>query len=142
MKTRDLSQEECTELLTACKFGRLGLSLNDVPYVIPISYVYSEGKIYLHSGLSGKKIEIARRNPSVCFEVDLMEKSYWRSVIALGKVQIKESLDAKQQMFGLFTERVMGGHGGMKFDRNELDRMKMCIWEIEIEEISGRGGIW
>lgn len=142
MKSRDLSQEECEDLLSANRYGRLGLSLDDVPYVVPISYVYSDGKIYLHSGLKGKKLEIARKNPQVCFEVDELEKGHWKSVVVLGWVDISDSLDAKQQMFGLFTQKVMGGHGGMKFNREELERMVMCIWNIEIQEMTGRSGVW
>ena len=33
-------------------------------------------------------------------------------------------------------------HGGKKFSREELERMPMMVWEIEIEEMTGREGVW
>ncbi|HOV52495.1 MAG TPA: pyridoxamine 5'-phosphate oxidase family protein, partial [Methanothrix sp.] len=43
MKPRELSTEECTKLLSNCRYGRLALSMSDSPYVIPMSYVFSQG---------------------------------------------------------------------------------------------------
>lgn len=49
MKPRELSEEECKALLLSARYGRLGLSRDDQPYVVPMSFVYHDGKIYLHS---------------------------------------------------------------------------------------------
>ena len=84
MKPRDLSPDECTSLLSAARYGRLGLSKDNRPYVVPMSYVYEDGKIYLHSRGMGKKVEYATKNPSVCFQIDVLEKERWTSVIASG----------------------------------------------------------
>jgi hypothetical protein len=45
-------------------------------------------------------------------------------------------------MFEAFTKKGLGGHGGKQFRREELEKMDMTIWEIEIEEMTGREGIW
>ena len=45
-------------------------------------------------------------------------------------------------MFDAFTNKGQGGHGGKKFSREELEKMPMTIWEIEIEEMTGREGVW
>lgn len=142
MKPRVMSREECRELLSAARFGRLGLSADDVPYVVPISYVYAEEKIYLHSGRHGKKVKMAKVNPRVCFEVDVLEGRSWKSVLALGRASISEELEDKEKVFDAFMRSKMGGHGGQAFSRKDLENMPMCVWEIEIEEISGREGMW
>nr|HPM26427.1 pyridoxamine 5'-phosphate oxidase family protein [Methanothrix sp.] len=49
MKPRDLSKEECSSILSAARYGRLGLAREGRPYVVPMSYVYADGRIYLHS---------------------------------------------------------------------------------------------
>jgi len=134
--------EECKELLSRSRLGRIGLSLQDQPYVVPMSYVYSDGIVYLHSGLRGKKLELAQKNPLVCFEVDTLEKERWKSVIAFGKVRLSDSTDSKQKVFDIFMKGKMGGHGGKAFSREDLERMPMCIWEIVIDEMTGREGIW
>jgi hypothetical protein len=142
MKPRDLSEEECANLLSAARYGRLGLAKDSQPYVVPMSFVYADGRIYLHSRGSGQKVEYVSGNPRVCFQVDLLEKGRWSSVIAFGSARLSDSVEAKQRMFDAFTAKGQGGHGGKKFSREELERMPMTIWEIEIEEMTGREGVW
>jgi nitroimidazol reductase NimA-like FMN-containing flavoprotein (pyridoxamine 5'-phosphate oxidase superfamily) len=142
MKTREMSREECEDLLSKCRFGRLGLSLDDKPYVIPLSYVYSDGVLYLHSGLKGKKLDMAKKNPQACFEVDSLEDNRWKSVVVSGKANLSDSLEAKQKVFDVFIKSKMGGHGGQAFRREDLEKMPMCIWEIEVEDMTGRQGVW
>ncbi|MDD1753439.1 MAG: pyridoxamine 5'-phosphate oxidase family protein [Methanotrichaceae archaeon] len=142
MKARELSQEECAVLLSKSRYGRLGLSMDDVPYVIPISFVYFKDKIYLHSRGKGKKVEFAIKNPNVCFQIDFLDNDCWSSVVAYGNVKLSDSPESKQRMFDAFIQKGMGGHGGKKFQREELEKMDMTIWEIQIREMTGREGIW
>jgi hypothetical protein len=142
MKPRELSRDECITLLSAIKFGRLGLSNRDLPYVIPMSYVYQDGKIFLHSRGNGKKVEYVTRNPKVCFQVDAMEKDRWSSVLIFGTAKLSDDIEAKMKMFEAFTGKEMKGHGGKQFKREDLEKMPMTIWEIRIEEMTGREGIW
>ncbi|MGB7544918.1 MAG: pyridoxamine 5'-phosphate oxidase family protein [Methanothrix sp.] len=142
MKPRDLSKEECLNLLSAARYGRLGLAKDDQPYVVPMSYVFADGRIYLHSRGGGMKMDFASANPRVCFQVDSLDKGHWSSVIAFGPARLSDDIEAKQRMFDAFTARGLGGHGGKKFSREELERMPMTVWEIEIEEMTGREGVW
>jgi nitroimidazol reductase NimA-like FMN-containing flavoprotein (pyridoxamine 5'-phosphate oxidase superfamily) len=142
MKSRELNRVDCAALLSAGKYGRLGLSLNDLPYVIPISYVYFDNKIYLHSRGGGRKIDLVSKNPSVCFQIDQLDEKCWSSVVAYGKARLSSDVEAKRRMFDVFIQKGLGGHGGKKFDRDELENMEMTIWEIEVEEMTGREGIW
>jgi hypothetical protein len=45
-------------------------------------------------------------------------------------------------MFDAFTGKDMQGHGGKQFQREDLEKMEMTIWEIEILELTGREGMW
>jgi nitroimidazol reductase NimA-like FMN-containing flavoprotein (pyridoxamine 5'-phosphate oxidase superfamily) len=142
MKPRTLSQDECASILSSSKFGRLGLSSDDNPYVIPMSFVYCDGKIYLHSRGRGRKIEVVIKNSRVCFEVDQLNVDRWVSVIAFGKARLSSDIETKTRMFDAFIKKGIGGHGDKKFQREELERMEMTIWEIEVVEMAGREGIW
>lgn len=142
MKPRELSIDECMVLLSSARYGRLGLCKDNQPYVIPMSYVYHDGKIYLHSGGKGKKILYVTANPRVCFQIDLLEKGKWSSVNASGRAELSEGIDAKQRMFDAFTNKGLGGHGGKNFQRQDLERMDMTVWEIAIDELTGREGAW
>ncbi len=142
MKPRELSEEECGSLLSSARVGHLGLSLGDSPYVIPISYVFDSGKILLHSRGDGKKLEMAHANPMVCFQVDSMDGGRWRSVVVQGRASLFDDIDAKRRMFDAFTSSGMAGHAGKAFRSEDLDRMEMTVWEIELLEVTGREGIW
>jgi nitroimidazol reductase NimA-like FMN-containing flavoprotein (pyridoxamine 5'-phosphate oxidase superfamily) len=142
MKPRELSREECTNLLARGRYGRLGLSLSEQAYVIPMSYVYSKGKILLHSRGSGKKIEFVTKNPRICFQIDALDGNLWSSVLVYGTARLSDTIEAKQRMFEAFTEKGLSGHGGKNFQAEELEKMPMTIWEISIVELTGREGIW
>ena len=139
---RVLSSDECTSLLSAARYGRLALSKDNQPYVVPMSYVYQDGKLYLHSRGMGKKVEYATNNPRVCFQIDVLEKERWSSVVVSGISRLSDSVEAKQKMFDAFTKKGQGGHAGKKFSREEMEKMPMTIWEIEILEMTGKEGVW
>ncbi|HBV96109.1 MAG: pyridoxamine 5'-phosphate oxidase [Peptococcaceae bacterium BICA1-7] len=142
MKPGTLSREECAALLSAGRYGRLGLSICNLPYVIPISYVYFENSIYFHSSGRGKKVQMVNKNPHICFEVDFLDKGCWSSVVVYGLARLSTQLDAKRRMFDAFTRKGLSGHGGKHFMREDLENMDMTIWEIAIKEMTGRVGIW
>ncbi|MDO9109590.1 MAG: pyridoxamine 5'-phosphate oxidase family protein, partial [Desulfatirhabdiaceae bacterium] len=50
---------------------RLGMSDDNQPYVLPMSFGYKEGAVYFHSATEGRKIEILQKNPRVCIEFDV-----------------------------------------------------------------------
>ena len=39
------------------------------PYVIPVCFVYEDGRIFFHCAMSGKKLDCLRLNGDICFSV-------------------------------------------------------------------------
>lgn len=64
-----LTGEQIEHVLQSQITGRIGCCAGDDMYVVPVTYVYHQGHIYAHSK-EGRKIQIMRRNPKVCFQVD------------------------------------------------------------------------
>src|SRR4051794_24266857 len=82
-----LSLNEIETLLYKQMVGRLGCHDKDVIYIVPISYAYDGKDIYCHT-YEGKKMEIMRSNPNVCFQVDdMMDMGNWKSVLAWGNFE-------------------------------------------------------
>lgn len=74
-------------LLKTNQFGHLGCHAKDEMYVVPITYIYNEGYLYCHSK-PGRKIEIMRKNPEICIQVeDVTDFYHWKSVIAWGRFE-------------------------------------------------------
>jgi hypothetical protein len=86
----EMSRPEIDQFLTCARVGRIGLALQDGPYIVPVGYGYSEGEIYFHTCREGIKIEALRSRPTVCFEVDesISDVSLAKSVIILGKAEL------------------------------------------------------
>ena len=66
--------QELRRILDTAKVLRLGIAVDNVPYIYPMNYGYTleDGKLtlYLHSAVKGNKLELLRQNPDVCFELD------------------------------------------------------------------------
>jgi hypothetical protein len=87
MQIDELNDSECREILSRASVARLGCSLNDQPYVLPLIVAYEADSIYVFSTL-GQKIKWMRSNPKVCVQVDeIRSHSDWVSVIANGEFQ-------------------------------------------------------
>jgi nitroimidazol reductase NimA-like FMN-containing flavoprotein (pyridoxamine 5'-phosphate oxidase superfamily) len=87
MRIDELNETECREILSRSSSARLGCSLDDQPYVIPVGIAYEEDYIYVFSTM-GQKIKWMRSNPKVCVQIDeFKNQSDWVSVIANGEYQ-------------------------------------------------------
>ena len=78
-----LSNTEMDELLSSEVFGHLGCSADGKPYIVPMAYVFRENALYGQT-TEGKKVEMLRKNPLVCFQVETLKDRQWRSVICWG----------------------------------------------------------
>ena len=102
-----LTYEETDDVLRANIWGRIGSNDGDKTYIVPVSYVYDGKYIFAHS-LEGIKIEMMRKNPKVCFEVDEMKSiNNWKSVIVWGEYQELTTERDRYYAMGLFTERMI-----------------------------------
>jgi uncharacterized protein len=87
MVINEMIEQECGAFLKSASLGRLGCSLDNQPYVVPIYFAYEPGCMYVFS-TSGQKIEWMRANPKVCVQVDeIAGQSQWTSVIVNGRYQ-------------------------------------------------------
>jgi len=82
-----MTEEQCHGAFERASFGRLGVSADDQPYLVPVYFAYQTGYVYILS-TEGQKIDSMRRNPKVCLAIDdIAGETEWISVIALGHYQ-------------------------------------------------------
>lgn len=60
---------EIDALLNQGSLCHLGLVEDGTPYVVPVTYGYDGRSIFFHSALAGRKMDILRTNPRICFEI-------------------------------------------------------------------------
>ena len=140
----DLRQIE--EILSKAKFLRLALSDEDIPYIVPMAFGYKRNAIYLHSSQKGKKINIFKTNPRVCFEADVETEVMtsddpckynvrYRSVIGYGQAKFLENYNEKVEGLAVLSEHY-GKEGPFEFEEWKVNRL--CVIKIEIEKIMGK----
>jgi nitroimidazol reductase NimA-like FMN-containing flavoprotein (pyridoxamine 5'-phosphate oxidase superfamily) len=65
---------EILDIIKKCERCRLGFSEDGIPYVIPINYgfTFTDGvlTLFFHCAGEGRKIDVIKKNPLVCFEID------------------------------------------------------------------------
>jgi uncharacterized protein len=88
----DLSRRECLDLLATVSVGRLGVSIDALPAVLPVNFVVHNDAIVLRSA-PGTKLDAALRQKVVAFEADSWSEDGLRgwSVLVRGvAVEIEE----------------------------------------------------
>ena len=136
---------EIDDLLRKQVVGRIGCFVNNKIYVVPVSYAYDDGNVYVHS-YEGQKMEAMRRNPSVCFEVDdLSDMGNWQSVIAWGKFEeITDEYERKQAVRVLMRRKLpvissITTHLGESWPfYSEAEAIDGVIFRIVLTERTGR----
>lgn len=136
--------EECEALLTRAEVLRLGLADDDGPYVVPVSFGYENGRLYVHGPLDGRRIDAVKNDPRVCFEVDEGEvvrseracgfTARFASVIGYGTARLLDSASDKRR--GL--DAIMRHYTGPTGDMPDETVARTSVIEIEIESMDGK----
>jgi nitroimidazol reductase NimA-like FMN-containing flavoprotein (pyridoxamine 5'-phosphate oxidase superfamily) len=144
-RVKEMTRPEIDQFLTCARVGRIGLISKEGPYVVPVGFGYSDGKIFFHTCREGLKMEVIRSNPNVCFEVDesISDGSLAKSVIVLGRAEVLEEKERMipylQKLIDKYRVPVPFGEYMKRGDRNtkeELKKVRICL--ISPYKISGR----
>jgi nitroimidazol reductase NimA-like FMN-containing flavoprotein (pyridoxamine 5'-phosphate oxidase superfamily) len=138
-------------VMEKCKVCRIGLSENNMPYIIPLNYGYSFENntlsLFFHSAKEGRKTDIIKNNNNACFEVDCdnqliegeeaCDYSYaFKSIIGFGKIIILENLDEK--IDGL--NKIMKHQTGKDdvFTYSPIKVKNVIIYKMVVDEFTGK----
>lgn len=146
-KLQQLDTAESVQILEKGTAGVLALSGDEgYPYAVPISYVYSDSKIYFHSAVSGHKIGAIRTSNKASFCVISQDNivpeeytTYYKSVIAFGKIRILEEDTEKRAAIELLARKYYPADT-QEGRANTIDEAwsRMCLLELTIEHMTGK----
>ena len=149
LKEQQLSDERAVEILENQTHGVLALDGDDgYPYSVPVSYVYTGGKIYFHGACRGHKLDAVKKNSKVSFCVvekdEIIPEDFntlFLSVIAFGRASVVENSQEKQQALELILKKYSAGHmeSGKDYIKGEWDNV--CAVRIDIEHLTAKEGI-
>lgn len=96
----NMSTDDAWRFLEHTRFGRLALSVGNVPDIFPINYLAHDGRLLMRTN-PGTKLAELTINDHVAFEIDgLAENEAW-SVVLKGKARVLESqteIDAASEL--------------------------------------------
>ena len=144
-----LPEEESISLFQNATSGTLALlGDNGYPYAVPMSYVYDNGKLIFHSALSGHKIDAIRNCDKASFCVIEQDEvhpekftTFFRSVIAFGKIHIIESPSEKLKAATMLGRRYNPDDEAALNKELEKGMAHMHIICLDIEHLTGKQAI-
>lgn len=150
-KDKEVSEiKELIKIIEDSKIMHLGLSQNNLPYVIPLNFGYQyDGtiiKIYFHSARVGKKNDFIRSNNKCAVEMTSyfeLEKgktacqwsAFHESVMIEGNISLVENDEEIKNAMDLLMKRY-GFEGIPVYEEKYLKAMS--VYCIEVESISGK----
>ncbi len=124
---------------------RLAMSENGRPYIVPLNFGYKDNTLFFHGAKEGKKVDILKKNPNVCFEFDIgaatvqaEDACFWgmkfKSVIGFGKASFVE--DEKEKEKALTIIMAQYSDAVYSFDENFI--RATAVVKVEIESMTGK----
>jgi uncharacterized protein len=120
---RELSQEECWDLLRSEELGRLAFRLAEDLYIVPVNYAV-DGETLLFRTNGGNKLFGIELWPSVAFEVDRVLGETALSVVVRGRARrLEEPEEHRADQVPLHPW---------------IDTPKYYVVEVTPDEVTGR----
>ena len=142
-------EQELRRILDTAKVLRLGIAVDNEPYIIPLNYGYTlengELKLYMHSSVKGNKLELLHKNPNVCFELDCdnvpfegkVACQYGLSYCAIsgrGRAVIVEDVEKKMEGMSI----LMKTQTGKDFTFNERLVSIVAVIRLDVSEYAAK----
>ncbi len=146
---QQLTEEESIYILRNTTAGVLSLCGDDgMPYGVPLSHVYDNGKLYFHSALVGHKVDLIKQNENASFTVIAKDEihperftTYFQSVIAQGKIRIVENEEEKLHILELLGRRCNPNDAEALSKELKSGARRCLALEMTIENLTGKQAI-
>ncbi len=124
---------------------RLALSHDNSPYLVPLCFGYDGTSLYFHSAKAGRKIDILRQNPEVCFEMAVdcepvkgPQSCDWTmrfmSVIGFGRVSFIDDNEEKKKALSAICAQY--SDSPLTGDTKKIE--KTLVFRVDITDMSGK----
>lgn len=152
MRRKDLEVTEIKkicEIIDSCKVFRMAMSVNHVPYIVPLNFGYryfdEHFEFFFHCAGAGKKIDMLKENSRVCFEIDTDHQLvpanvackygyYYKSVIGMGEVTFVTDTEEKRE----YLSNIMRQQTGDDFIISKEQAAPVTVCKIKVSELTAK----
>ncbi|MBI9051712.1 MAG: pyridoxamine 5'-phosphate oxidase family protein [Anaerolineaceae bacterium] len=132
-------QQRIQHVLRTAYIMRIACLDAGVPYIVPLNFGYTDGKIYFHAAKTGKKMDCFNANPQVGFQMDndvaiipsgipCKNSVKFQSVIGRGTVTIVD--DPQEKRYGLLSLSRQLGNNSDEMDQAAIDQTAVLRLDI------------
>jgi nitroimidazol reductase NimA-like FMN-containing flavoprotein (pyridoxamine 5'-phosphate oxidase superfamily) len=140
-----LNKQEINDVIKTNFVGHLGCHADDKTYVVPLSYACDDKYLYARS-FEGMKLDMMRKNPRVCFQIDQMENTAdWKSVVIWGTFEELNGELRNKALKKLMSRPLPNlASNTVKFSTDwpfpisDLNSIDGIVYRIAIQEKTGR----
>jgi nitroimidazol reductase NimA-like FMN-containing flavoprotein (pyridoxamine 5'-phosphate oxidase superfamily) len=136
---------ELRAILEAARVCRVAMVDGDRPYLVPLSFALDGEDLVLHSARAGRKLDVLRRNPAVCFEVEegvalqatgeACDFTFrFRTVIGSGEVEFVADPAERARLLALFGPR----YGAPPHPPPEAEVQRTEVLRVRVRELVGK----
>ena len=140
-----IDKKAIEDIILRSKVCKLAMCEQNMPYIVPLCFGFKNNTLYFHSAPKGKKIEILKKNPNVCFEFDILTQVIqsakacqwgmkYRSVIGFGKAGFITDDDLKRQALDIIMNQYADG----SFIYEEGLLKSVVIIKVDIHSMTGK----
>lgn len=117
------------------------------PYVVPLNFGYADGCLYLHGAREGRKMDILRRHPVVCFNLITDEAvvpaagpagcnftSRYRSITGEGRVEFLDDDAARRRGLDI----ILGHYAPGPFTYQPEVLARTCVFRVVVVSMTGK----
>ena len=142
---QQLAIEECEAILEGAYRGFLSVNGDEgYPYTIPVNFLYADQHIYLHSAMTGHKIDAIKRSPKGCFTVindPVKEENDWwfhvSSVVCFGQIRQIEEEEKRMNILRQFGAKYFPE--GYDIDKDLMQNApRTAVLDFAIDHITGK----
>lgn len=139
LQKRACSDEvKINEFLVHARTGFLGLTDGDLPYVVPLNFVWWKDAIYFHGASEGRKMAILEKNAKCCFTISEEYGSItspipahtdtaYMSVMLFGSVELLTDLDEATAAMQHMLDKYVPGYYDTPLARSHLDKYRSSL---------------
>ncbi len=93
------------DFLRANEACRVATCHDDIPHVVPVSYVFEDGVFYFATDLETRKLENIKKNNRIALTVDVYSTRGNRAVCVQGKAELIERGSEFTRLFRIFEKK-------------------------------------
>lgn len=144
-------QSRIESFLAKARIGHLGMVDGQLPYVVPLNFVWTHGRLYFHGASGGRRNRVMGANPEVCFTVceeygtitdpvPAKTDTAYMSVIVFGKAEKLDSLDEATHVLQEMINKYVPGYYKRALPQQHVDKYRSSVFggPVEVYRIEPR----